>query len=125
MKRGVNVLTVKEKDGDNNKGSILNRNNVYYVNVSLRKQIFMKGFVYIPKDPSTGNIVKMNDNFTVLDTIISCCPFIPTSKNLIVCHKINGYNYINILKEKVPEHLFFAEKDVLELLPNHGYYIKV
>lgn len=36
--------------------------------------------------------------------------------NLIDCHKINRYNDIIIEKEKVPGHLFFAEKDVLELL---------
>ena len=35
---------------------------------------------------------------------------------MIDCHKINQYNDIIIEKEKVPGHLFFAEKDVLELL---------
>lgn len=29
LKRGVYVLTIKEKDGDNDKGSNLNRENVY------------------------------------------------------------------------------------------------
>ena len=70
LKRGVYVLTVKEKDGDNDKGSMLNRNNVYRVNVGLRKQTFIKRFGYIPERPSAGNIVKMNYDFTVLDTII-------------------------------------------------------
>ena len=34
--------------------------------------------------------------------------------NLIDCHRINRYNDISIEKEKVPEHLFFAETSVLE-----------
>ena len=32
LKRGVYILTVKEKDGDNDKGSGLNRENVYRMN---------------------------------------------------------------------------------------------
>ena len=36
--------------------------------------------------------------------------------NLIDCHRINRYNDISIKKEKVPEHLFLTEKDVLEPL---------
>lgn len=70
LKRGVYVLTVKEKDGDNDKGSMLNRNNVYRVNVGLRKQTFIKKFGYIPERPSAGKIVKMDYDFTALDTII-------------------------------------------------------
>lgn len=70
LKRGVYVLTVKEKDGDNDKGSMLNRDNVYRVNVGLRKQTFIKKFGYIPERPPAGKIVKMDYDFTVLDTII-------------------------------------------------------
>ena len=33
LKRGVYILTVKEKDGDNDKGSDLRRENVYRVNM--------------------------------------------------------------------------------------------
>ena len=70
LKRGVYVLTVKEKDGDNDKGSMLNRNNVYRVNIGLRKQTFIKKFGYIPERPSAGKIVKMDYDFTALDTSI-------------------------------------------------------
>ena len=31
------ILTVKKKDGDNDKGSDLNRENVYRVNLGIRK----------------------------------------------------------------------------------------
>ena len=56
LKRGVYVLTVKEKDGDNDKGSMLNRDNVYRVNVGLRKQTFIKKFGYIPERPPAVHI---------------------------------------------------------------------
>ena len=70
LKRGVYVLTVKEKDGDNDKSSMLNRNNVYRVNIGLRKQTFINKFGYIPERPSAGKIVKMDYDFTALDIII-------------------------------------------------------
>lgn len=70
LKRGVYVLTVKEKDGDNDKGSMLNREHVYRVNVGLRKETFIERFGYIPKRPLAGEIVNMDFDFTVLDTII-------------------------------------------------------
>ncbi len=70
LKRGVYVLTIKEKDGDNDKASLLNRDNVYRVNVGLRKQTFIEHFGHIPKRPSAGNIVKMDYDFTILDTIM-------------------------------------------------------
>jgi hypothetical protein len=37
LKRGVYVLTIKEKDGDNDKGSNLNREGIFRVNLGLRK----------------------------------------------------------------------------------------
>lgn len=64
-------LKDKEKDGDHDKGSMLNRNNVYRVNIGLRKQTFIKKFGYIPERPSAGKIVKMDYDFTAFDTIIS------------------------------------------------------
>ncbi len=70
LKRGVYVLTIKEKDGNNDKGSFLNRDNVYRVNVGLRKQTFIERFGYIPERPSAGKIIKMDYDFTILDTII-------------------------------------------------------
>lgn len=66
----VYVLTVKEKDGNNDKGSMLNRDNVYRVNVGLRKQTLIKKLGYIPERPHAGKIVKTDYVFTVLDTII-------------------------------------------------------
>ena len=38
LKRGVYILTIKEKDGDNDNGSNLDRENVYRVNLGIRKK---------------------------------------------------------------------------------------
>ena len=51
LKRGVYVLTVKEKDGDNDKSSKLDRENVYRVNIGIRKDTFIKLFGKIPERP--------------------------------------------------------------------------
>ncbi|AZV58045.1 DUF6194 family protein [Clostridium sp. AWRP] len=70
LKRGVYVLTIKEKDGANDKSSELNRKNIFRVNLGLRKSTFKEMFGEIPKRPSAGGIVDMNYDFTILDTII-------------------------------------------------------
>ncbi len=70
LKRGVYILTVKEKDGDNDKGSDLDRENVYRVNLGIRKESFAKLFGEVPKRPSAGGVVDMNYDFTALDKIL-------------------------------------------------------
>lgn len=70
LKRGVYILTIKEKDGDNDKGSNLDRENVYRVNLGIRKKTFIGLFNEVPKRPTAGGIVDMDYNFTELDRII-------------------------------------------------------
>ena len=70
LKRGIYVLTIKEKDGDNDKGSNLDRDGVYRVNIGLRKTTFQKMYGYIPARPAAGEIVDMDCDFTVTDTIL-------------------------------------------------------
>ena len=70
LKRGVYILTIKEKEGANDKSSNLNRENVFRVNLGIRKNTFLKMFSEIPKRPDAGKTVKMNYNFTELDKII-------------------------------------------------------
>lgn len=54
LKRGVYILTVKEKDGDNDKGSKLDRPGVYRVNLGVCKDTFVKLFGAVPKRPGGG-----------------------------------------------------------------------
>lgn len=70
LKRGVYVLTVKEKDGQNDKGSWLDREGVFRVNVGLTKETFIKKFGAVPRRPAAGKTAAMDFDFTALDTIM-------------------------------------------------------
>lgn len=70
LKRGVYILTVKEKDGDNDKGSNLNRENIYRVNLGIRRDTFIKLFDTLPKRPGAGEMVDMDYDFSVLDQLL-------------------------------------------------------
>lgn len=70
LARGVYVLTVKEKDGKNDRSSMLNRKDTFRVNVGLRKNTFIERFGYIPARPAAGEFVKMDFDFAALDTIM-------------------------------------------------------
>lgn len=70
LKRGVYILTIKEKDGENDKSSNLNRENIYRVNVGVQKKTFINMFGEIPKRPDKGCIVDMKYDFTSTNKII-------------------------------------------------------
>ncbi|RRD38431.1 hypothetical protein EII29_10340 [Leptotrichia sp. OH3620_COT-345] len=70
LKRGIYILTIKEKDGENDKSSDLNRENIYRVNLGIRKNTFKKMFGSIPKRPDKGGIVNMNYDFSIIDRIV-------------------------------------------------------
>ncbi len=70
LKRGIYILTIKEKDGENDKGSNLDRENIYRVNVGIQKKTFINLFGEIPNRPSKGCIVDMEYDFTSIDKII-------------------------------------------------------
>ena len=70
LKRGVYILTVKEKDGDNDKASNLNRVDAFRVNLGVRKATFQKLFGKVPARPAAGCVVDMDYDFTAFDKII-------------------------------------------------------
>ncbi len=70
LKRGIYILTIKEKDGENDFSSNLNRADVYRVNIGLRKATFLSLFDEIPKRPAKGGIVDMNYDFCTIDQIM-------------------------------------------------------
>ena len=70
LPKGVYILTIKEKDGDNDKASNVNRTGVFRVNLGIRKNTFTEMFSHIPKRPAAGEIVEMDYDFTQLDTIM-------------------------------------------------------
>lgn len=70
LKRGVYVLTVKEKDGENDRASRLDREGVFRVNLGVRKNTFLKMFGEIPARPPKGGTVDMPCDFTEADIIL-------------------------------------------------------
>lgn len=70
LKRGIYVLTVKEKDGDNDKSSDLSRENIYRVNIGIRKNTFIDMFGSVPARPPKGRIVDMPFDFTQTDKLL-------------------------------------------------------
>lgn len=70
LPKGVYILTIKEKDGDNDKASNINRDGIYRVNLGLRKDSFKDMFLSVPKRPPAGCVVEMDYDFTRLDTIM-------------------------------------------------------
>ena len=70
LKRGVYILTVKEKDGDNDKSSKLDRPGVYRVNLGVRKDTFVKLFGAVPKRPGAGGVVEMDYDFSAADCFL-------------------------------------------------------
>ena len=71
LKKGVYILTVKEKDGENDRASnITNREGIYRINMGIRKETFIKLFRNIPERPKAGEIVKMEYDFTKTNVIL-------------------------------------------------------
>ena len=70
LKRGIYILTIKEKDGENDKGSALDRDGIYRVNLGIRKQTFLNMFTAVPKRPAKGCVVELDYDFTQTDKII-------------------------------------------------------
>lgn len=93
LKRGVYMLTVKEKDGDNDKGSDLNRENVYRVNLGIRKSTFTELFGAVPKRPPAGSVVDMDYDFT--GQCIQFCVFVlpPYSRGRVWAEPTSPYKY--------------------------------
>ena len=70
LKRGIYVLTVKEKDGDNDKSSNLNREGVYRISIGVRKSTFIYMFGSVPTRPTKGGVVDMLFDFAQIDKIV-------------------------------------------------------
>ena len=70
LKRGVYVLTVKEKDGANDAASRLDRPGVYRVNLGLRKGTYARLFGALPARPPKGGVASVDADFSAPDRLI-------------------------------------------------------
>ena len=67
--RGTYFITIKEKDGQNDKASDLDREDVYRLNFGVDKKTFLELFKHIPARPEKGGIIAGDYDFTKLDTL--------------------------------------------------------
>jgi hypothetical protein len=70
LARGTYFATIKEKDGQNDKASNLNRDRVFRLNFGTDKDTFEKLFGQKPSRPSKSDIIKGDYNFTKLDELM-------------------------------------------------------
>lgn len=70
LKRGIYILTIKEKDGENDGSSNLSREDIWCLNIGLRKTTFQHLFGEIPKRPTKGKTVDIQYDFTAVNTLI-------------------------------------------------------
>ena len=70
LPNGVYFCTVKEKDGDNDKASNLDRDGVFRVSIGLLPQTYKTLFGQKPSRPSKGGIVSTGHDFTVLNELM-------------------------------------------------------
>jgi hypothetical protein len=70
LPHGVYFCTIKEKNGDNDKSSALDREGVFRVSVGLSKISYEQRFGAKPKRPEKGGTVNTGDDFTHIDTLM-------------------------------------------------------
>lgn len=70
LPRGVYFATVKEKDGDNDKASNLDRDGVFRVNIGTPKNVFVEQFGATPARPAKGCSIQGGWDFTALDKLM-------------------------------------------------------
>lgn len=70
LPNGVYFCTIKEKNGDNDKSSDLDRESVFRVSIGVPQSTYEKHFGAKPKRPAKGGIVNTGHDFTQLDTLM-------------------------------------------------------
>ena len=70
LKRGIYVLTIKEKDGKNDQASQLDRPGMYRVNLGPRKQTYVNLFGPVPKRPPKGGVVELDMDFAQTNILL-------------------------------------------------------
>jgi hypothetical protein len=68
--KGAYVLTLKEKDGEHDASSNLNRDNIYRLNLKVSKEMFITLFESIPKRPAAGDVIEGGYDFSELDNVM-------------------------------------------------------
>ena len=69
LTRGTYFATLKEKDGDNDKASDLDRDGIYRLNIGLRKSKYINLFQTTPVRPPKGGVIEGLFDFQKLDSL--------------------------------------------------------
>jgi hypothetical protein len=70
LPNGVYFCTIKEKNGDNDKSSNLDRAGVYRVSIGIGKPDYEALFGERPKRPAKGGIIDTGHDFTALNELM-------------------------------------------------------
>lgn len=70
LPRGIYFATLKDKDGDNDRASNLQRLGVFRLNIGISKPTFHALFGVHPARPAAGGIVDTGHDFTALDELL-------------------------------------------------------
>ncbi|MFY0679899.1 MAG: hypothetical protein JXR13_04925 [Thalassovita sp.] len=69
LPRGVYFATIKEKNGDNDRASDLDRAGVFRLNIGTTRPLFLEHFGPPPPRPGKGGVVEGPWDFTALDRL--------------------------------------------------------
>jgi hypothetical protein len=67
---GAYVLTFKEKDGENDSASKIDRGGIYRLNLKISKKTFIELFGTVPTRAPAGQVVNTGHDFTKLDEVM-------------------------------------------------------
>lgn len=70
LPRGVYFATLKDKDGDNDKASALNRSGIFRLNFGVSKPTYEFALGKRPVRPVAGGVVDTGHDFTQLNTLL-------------------------------------------------------
>lgn len=70
LPRGIYFVTIKEKNGHNDRASNLDRSEVFRLNIGISKSTFRSLFGQQPSRPQAGRVVDTGHDFTALDQLM-------------------------------------------------------
>ena len=70
LPRGIYFATLKDKDGDNDRASNLQRPSVFRLNIGISKPTYRSLFGPQPPRPTAGGVVETGHDFTALDQLL-------------------------------------------------------
>ena len=102
LKRGSYFATIKEKDGENDTASSLNREGVYRLNIGVTKDMYLSLFGGLPQRPLQGKTIEGDFDFQALNVVMPhpvyawmgwVCILNPQSEMKKECHRLLRNSY--------------------------------